>query len=102
LALIALAAGALLGLRVAWPELVEEALDPDELTQAVENDADWGHDFDWHLRRASRARIRVAKNARQLNKLKAEKLQNGIRFAGAGVVLLLGAVVWVTIDAVIP
>ncbi len=43
-ALVALATGALFGLSVAWPVLVEEALDPDELRQAIENDGDWGQE----------------------------------------------------------
>lgn len=92
LALTALGAGSLIGLSVAYPKLVPEVLDAEGLGKGLEPE-EWGHSADDHLKRASRARVRIIKNARGVNKSKARRLRIGVWFTGAGIILLLAAAV---------
>jgi hypothetical protein len=92
LALLALAAGALFGLSVAYPKLVNEVVKSNELRQALEPD-EWDRPADDHLIRASRARIKIAEEARATNNQKAGRLRIGVWWAGGGIILLLTAAI---------
>jgi hypothetical protein len=91
LALGALAAGAVLGLAVTYPAAVLVA-PTRELAESLEPDQ-WEADADEHLRRASRARVRMIETTRRVNRLKVRLLRIGVWSAGAGIVLLLAAVI---------
>ena len=97
LAIMALAAGALYGLAVAHPSVIEEVLDPDEMRQGI-GDEDWEHDAAEHLRRASRHRIVVIERANAENERKGKLLRRGVRCAFAAIVFLLIGVVWAAVE----
>jgi hypothetical protein len=91
LGLAGLAAGALLGLSVAYPVLVPavsrvglgRALDPEE----------WDRPAEEHLIRASRARLSIVAESRDVNGGKARRLRWAVWAAAAGVAFLLAAII---------
>lgn len=90
LALGALAAGAVLGLTVTYPAAVLAA-PTSELRKSL-SDEQWRAPAEEHLRRASRARLEMIETTRKVNGLKTRLLRIGVWCAGAGIVLLLAAV----------
>jgi hypothetical protein len=99
-AIAALGAGALYGLAVANPTVIEEVLDPDELRDGID-DEDWKQEAVEHLRRASRARIVVMENAHAENERKGKLLRRGMWCAFAAIVFLLVGVVWAAVEPLI-
>jgi hypothetical protein len=92
LALVSLAAGALVGLLVAYPALVPELIESDGLRKALGRDQ-WERSSAEHLIRASLARLDVVDGARKVNATKASRLKIGFGCAGGGIVLLLAAAI---------
>jgi hypothetical protein len=104
--IVALGIGAILGLLVAFPILIGEAIKPDELLASVGDvdaggqvEGDWDEPSENHLKRASRARINAIRAARSGNQTKATILRWGVGFAIGGISALLFAVTWAAIAA---
>lgn len=91
LGLAALAAGALLGLAVAYP-VPAPGVGTSGLWKAVAPD-EWSQPTEKHHRRASRSRLKIIDAFRGVNGSKARRLRWAMRFAGAGVALLLAAII---------